>query len=562
MLRQAIRRATRWSPHCLWLLLLACPLSAQDPPPFRLVTLDLNSRIVRGTLPFKEPFYMVGPAPAGARTITVKYKLGEQPAGGSVDCTVNTGWATPTATAWLRADKADTFYVHMPELQANQLYTICILNTVRPVGDALTAFRAEAAAVLDEVLRDWSRNPHLPNPLGPEQYRQVKVAFVKALAEQSGRSVHTDEQGGLFDITTGTLPASHGATLTTIVRKQLDRESEIQAFNLAPSGAPANPAFQHLVGNRLLQSFASGISTLKSLPGMSPDETMEAAATALYLHDLRMPVLPELLRGETRADRDAPRSTPMVAIPNVWTQAELEPRLENVGYTGAVLRTLRAAVSSVRGDASLLSVAGWTQDEANDLFTALQELIFAVEKQEQHLIKLGDHLRERSRLIELAASGATAEAQRAVALEGSSVLTFESRARSMVSADVGLAAVYGIGAVPYFGVNFYFEPVNKAIPLRFHGTAGDRFSLTLGITAQSITRSGEREDLFGSFGLLVGAGFRFADPLRVSVGGVALREVPDIPLDTRRPLRFSPYVSLSLDWDVRSTLGKFADKLF
>jgi hypothetical protein len=374
--------------------------------------------------------------------------------------------------------------------------------------------------------------------------------------------VQTDERGGLFDTTTSTMPAVQRATLTTVVQRQLDRASDIRAFDMVPTGAPQNPQFQQVVGNRLLQPFASGVSTLKSLPGMSPDEAAEAAATALYLHDLRMPLLPELLRGETRADRDAPRSIPMTALPDLWNAAELEPRFENLGYSGGVLRTLRAAISSVRGDPSLLNAVGWTQTEANDLFTSVSGLVFAIEKQEQDLIELREHLRERSRLIELVTSAATAEAQRSVSLAGSSVLTFESRAGSMVSADMGLAAVYGIGAVPYFGVNFYFEPVNKAIPLRFHGTAGDRLSFTIGITAQSISKSGDREDLFGSYGLLLGAGFRFADPLRLSVGGVALREVPSNPLDTRRPLRFTPYISLSLDWDVRGTLGKFADKLF
>lgn len=539
------------------LLLLSSPLAGQENP-FTIIPLDLNTRIARGTLPFKVPFYLVGPAPAGAQMIAVRYRPASS---ATVTCTDTVGWAEPPATSWLRAEKSDTFYVSMPELSPNRRYTLCVLSTVRPVGDALTAFRADAAAVLDEQLRRL-RPDTLPNPLDADDQRAIKVAFVKALGARTGRTVVTDRNGTVFDTTSKTLPVSHGATLSNIIREHNARFEDVQAFGLTPRDAPTEPDFVHLLKNASLSGVATALTAAKQVPGMSAGEKADAAETALYLRDLDLSILPELLRGETRADPGAPRSTPMVAVADVWAPEDLAPRLDNLEFTAGRLRNLRTALSSLRSDPALLLQAGLTPGRADSLFESVHELVFAVEKQVVTVLSLRRHVMERARLIQVAAAGATAEAQRDVRLEGSSIVDFQSRAKSLISADLGLAAVYGVGLVPYLGANFYFEPINKAVPLRYRGAAGDRVSLTLGITAQSIARPGEREDLFGRVGFLAGAGLRFADPVRLTAGGVLLREPPRNPLANRRPVRVSPFLSLSLDWDVRGTLGAIADKLF
>jgi len=539
------------------------PLRAQDTP-FVFVPLDLNSRIARGILPYKQPFYVYGAALAGTRDVAVFYRL--QPRGETAQpqCEAGkereAGWNTPDVKPWLRRTAADTFYAALPELQPNRMYALCLQSTVQPVGEALTAFQRTAATLLDTQLREMGANlADLPNPIGPSFYRGVKLRFVRALTAQTGLNVKTDHHGGLFDTTTATLPPRHRNNLNSIIAEQTLRVSDLQAFRKAALRQPTHAG--DVFGSELLARFAAN-AVAHDVPGLTDAEVDHAVVAALYLRDRGTTIIPEILRGETRWDPRASRTSPMPAIDEIWTEEDFAPRLANLGFSSNTARELRAAVSSVRASKALLRSIGWSAAQANTVFTGINDMVFALEQQEATLLSARTHTVNRARFITASAASASAEAHETVSLAGSSVLSFQSRAKSLVSADIGLAAVRGVGVVPYFGANFYFEPVNKAIPLSVRGSPGDRLSLTIGLTTQSVAQANDRDNLFGSFALLAGAGYRFADPLRVTVGGMVLRDVPADPLSTAQPVRVTPFLSLSLDWDVKETLGKITDKLF
>jgi hypothetical protein len=114
------------------------------------------------------------------------------------------------------------------------------------------------------------------------------------------------------------------------------------------------------------------------------------------------------------------------------------------------------------------------------------------------------------------------------------------------------------------GTNIYFRPVNRNAPLRslgsFRQTFSRRFSLTLGLTLSSIaddtSAGGTQNDLFGNQSLMLGAGLRITDAMRLGTGAIVFKEDDPSPLIAEEKLNVSYYLSLSFDIDVVSLFSK------
>jgi hypothetical protein len=123
--------------------------------------------------------------------------------------------------------------------------------------------------------------------------------------------------------------------------------------------------------------------------------------------------------------------------------------------------------------------------------------------------------------------------------------------------DVGVASAWDLDeAFSYIGMNLYTRPINKAAPLR-RGEQDwfrKRFSFTLGLSIQTLVKSGAYKGVFADRGLVTAVGWRVLDSIKLTAGGVILKENDRNPLvgDTR--LAITPFVALSVDWDVRNTL--------
>ena len=141
--------------------------------------------------------------------------------------------------------------------------------------------------------------------------------------------------------------------------------------------------------------------------------------------------------------------------------------------------------------------------------------------------------------------------------------------------DAGFAYYFRIGTMtPYVGANIYFRPVNKDAPLSLVDSFGRRFALTFGITLNSIEQQGDggaalpagaktRFDLLqNNRSLLLGAGFRVSQSLRLSGGALVLKEKDPNPLISKQSVATVPYVSFSLDFDVASALKGGLGALF
>ena len=171
--------------------------------------------------------------------------------------------------------------------------------------------------------------------------------------------------------------------------------------------------------------------------------------------------------------------------------------------------------------------------------------------------RLGDQLTEREQRLTDMVRNVSISASSEMAVGGSSVAEFEARAGWYFSTDFGVAWSWRIDeVVPYFGINMYFKPVNKRVPLTQKGGVGRRFAMMLGITIESLAETDRREDIIGSKSLIAGAGYRIADAIRLGGGVLIYKEIDPNPLITRATLAVNPYVALSFDWDIRGTFGK------
>jgi len=134
---------------------------------------------------------------------------------------------------------------------------------------------------------------------------------------------------------------------------------------------------------------------------------------------------------------------------------------------------------------------------------------------------------------------------------------------SHISMDAGL--VYGWDldeTTTYLGANIYTRPINTDVSLAALKAEGmldwrHRFSFTLGATISSIEKPGQRKGIVGSSALVVGAGWRLTDVMRLSAGVLLFKEENPNPLVTNdTSLAASPYVGFSFDIDVAKKFGQ------
>jgi len=152
-----------------------------------------------------------------------------------------------------------------------------------------------------------------------------------------------------------------------------------------------------------------------------------------------------------------------------------------------------------------------------------------------------------------------------VLVDASTLGNFLTRQRGYLGADFGFAYVYDVEqAVPYMGTNIYLVPVNKNAPLLFNqwsGTWSKRFAFSLGVTMQQFDDP-QSKSLFSTFNLLTGVGIRVTESIRLTGGAAWFRKKDeDLLGNNRDKVNFSPYLSLSLDWDVRSLIN-WVTKIF
>lgn len=195
----------------------------------------------------------------------------------------------------------------------------------------------------------------------------------------------------------------------------------------------------------------------------------------------------------------------------------------------------------------------------NLVYQAAQALAGAAEGMRQ----LQTLLREREELIAGWVRQVLVEEQASLLVGGSTVADYDTRAIWYMSADIGSGISDLEDFFTYVGWNIYLRPVNKkahlswgARPFGLREEFMRRFSFTIGVVQSGFDEvPGEFEGVIGSNAAVLGAGLRINDSLRFSVGGMLFESQDPDPLIDNTRLSWSPYVAISLDWNIGASLS-------
>lgn len=152
-----------------------------------------------------------------------------------------------------------------------------------------------------------------------------------------------------------------------------------------------------------------------------------------------------------------------------------------------------------------------------------------------------------------------------IPVPGTTTAEFVTRGEWYITADLGFASLFlqdGTKIKPYLGVNFNIFPINRQANYSlFKSIATNKWrdlkkalSVVIGLTVSSLGENEKNTDLLGSTSLLSGMGVRVTDGVRVTVGAFWTNKKSENPLFDKKKLWVNPYVSLSLDWDLRNWL--------
>jgi hypothetical protein len=141
----------------------------------------------------------------------------------------------------------------------------------------------------------------------------------------------------------------------------------------------------------------------------------------------------------------------------------------------------------------------------------------------------------------------------------SSSLDFMNTAKASIVPDFGFVGVIKGGknsgietVVPYLGFNVNLRPIDKSIPLKMVLYKSWRYKMTLttGFTLTSLKINNQRDDLFSSYNLLLGVGYRINNYVKFSCGAVVFKSLSLNPLSSQTKLGSLPYVGITVDYDI------------
>ncbi|MEM8556403.1 MAG: hypothetical protein AAGG50_01045 [Bacteroidota bacterium] len=571
------------------------------------VTVDLNSSSFTGELPFDVPFYLGGTVATTTQQVCVWYRLvaktgdeaqrnpdhtncpalrptnpptpyspGEKLSGNSpwiYGGTWSNRFSTPTPAS------GQPFRLRIAPLDHSQEYTFLFIYTTPPSPTRLTAFRNQALVELDKDLQEPD-GPYLDARAVRAIQTNAVTAIEQTLLPQEALITKGTLLGG-SDLAAEFAGVATLKNLSQDVRTYHNRLTNVQvpAVKNALSALKANgdmieawadaaTALADMTDNASSPSYASIAAALQDLTALTQLSQNGRVAFAC--------AIPSSVRTSSLKPVPAGKECPTDYPLQVWRFDLTSTRGAAATATAERLRKISSALTLVRTQMALSDETAQTfanaVAEGNDVDVSsvdeaqvsaaldqLQILLrdlqgeFAVERRGMvnTWAELTRLLTERRRALEAVANGITLRTGGAFEIAGTTSGSFETRSENYISVDVGLTYLpEGEEALPYLGLNFYTKPVNKDAPLRGWDVR-KRFAFMVGITATRL--EGERiRGIVYDRALLLGAGVRLTDFVRATVGVSVFESEDPPPFSTQSRVSWSPFVSLSLDWDATS----------
>jgi hypothetical protein len=588
-------------------LLLSLPISAAGQtttttttttttvdPGFEEVPVNLGTRSFDRVLPFDVPFQVTGPVPGGARKIEVQFMESRTeiepqtlvPAAGDLKvlcaarrqagAAANTGdtWLPDPPLRWERvgiiddvapgtpedtppATSTPNFRVTVPALDALRYYAFRFDFQIDPTPKQAEAFQLRAEPILDQELRSVNEGN-----LTLEDAERLRMKLIQALGEVTG-SGYAIAPGTVFDPCT---------PLSDVRNEFLSRAQEI----LTPQGNRKRSAERIVL---LRNTFRQDLEKVQA------SQDLDDLIAAVRTRAADAPVLAALLRDDNE------RTLQLASMSSgeadniafgVASQGGYDPNELTSTWSPDVADSFVANYTTTLGRLEALKV--WVGHFVNGAdptlggalsgpqVTNLRQLIGAVEKSragadslQNESSRVRDDLRRRQAEVKELASDFKAQVRDELIVNATTTGNGNTFQAYYVSADLGYVYMPEISeAVPYVGTNIYFRPVNKNAPLSQRSSFGRRFAVTIGMTLNSIADENmeTREDFTSNSSLLVGAGYRFTESIRLGLGALVFIKKDPNPLVDDETTGVTPYVSVSFDWNVAKTFKNIGSTFF
>jgi hypothetical protein len=565
----------------------------QGVEPGQTFDIDVKSGIIQDPLPFDVHFYLkdeVEDTVVGVEGRVLGFKTAqtcEQALRSSPDCSAPDRAVVDCHSMEKATPKGDpgkrTFELLVTRLEPNRYYCFQInrLLSIANEEERTRVANAVAAAVATELSHGrWLRPEENQSLLALEALRRsLTAAAEKSLGPDK---VVRPQDGSFFDLS---IPVER---LHQVVGEQVAEVLEVQ-------GNVVN-------GRDLLANRARPAATALSVLSTSP--LWRIVAEALQ-ENAGQPRVAQFLRGRDSAfgliglsqSEIVARSEGHTAtLDQIWDPGEV-----NFASVQEELADLKDIADELRTDDDFRTVAGLGEtalrtrvEQAcgrtipeNDLLcgaSPVTPLFFqrvsdladgAVAAFNEDLEAAAEVLRRRleTRVGKVAALAADLQALllQVATVRASTVANYETRATWYVGADLGTALAWDLEeAFTYGGANIYFRPVNKKAHLSWDDWRPGqrwtefrkRFSVMIGLPQDEIEIENTKP-LVQKRPVLLAAGLRLTDFLRFTFAGALIfKETDPNPLVDDERLAWSPFVGLSIDWNIAGTFRTMFQNVF
>jgi len=512
-----------------------------EPPAGRKIEVDLRTGQFVHALPFDEVFTIKAKVGKLVTGVTVDYRRKPSTDWSPVGPPPLDGWSR---SGWYAPTDEDIVEVQIDPLEAKSHYQFRFTIRWKPDDTERQTFVKKATASVDIALRKLGES----GTMSPQEVEDLHTRLLHAARAEGEKLVVPPGTTSVLDESqNGTSTLSH-----EIARLQ---EAQNRKFDAARSfDSRMSDAATKIGALFVMEQLQSLVAAIEQKREKETKELAQELDQMLNIWGERSGQTPE----EYAFGR-------LPHFPSIWETGKtggLESRIEEVH--GANMKLVGLTNMILRHE-DLQKLLELDEDRAKVLRTAAVE---CADSLSGTLLTLGSFDRAieyRSAVISEFVKMMGDDYVHVVAIEGSTYADLETEHSWYVSADLGILVAPDISeAYPYFGTNIYLRQVNKGgrfANLDCGLCFSRRFSIMLGITADQVKKEGQREGLLGDLGLLAGCGLRVTRSIRVSAGTLMFRELDPNPLIEQSSFSGTYFVSLSFDWDVRSSFQGFGRKI-
>lgn len=529
-----------------WLLAALPPLllssdGLQAQQGLRRFTLTATGGPLNFVLPFDESFVLVGAASPELDSVVARVR--ELSPNGCTREQMEAACKSPITfriPTWTRTPgvKSDSFALIMPALAPNRLYGLCLRRVSRPSKEELERLTTTAMEKLRA--RTKARDDAIRSAFTKVAMDSIRNEVVRSILAASGGSIRP--ASGLD--TTIPMDEVTRAPLVALMRVHADRHDRQTRLEL------------------LTAALIASLRDLKAAHGETLNEAVRRFAVLPVRSRIGVPddavgVVQVLARLPADPPGIAAGRIPLAASDLLTPDPLAEQDYWSLAASLAMITNFRETDRALQAALDLLGIAG------DPTTVAATSAIIALRGQVANAVIAGLQLRDalmaREALLRSFVGPTALSVVEAVTFVGTSTEGFKTRGGWYLGPDLGFILLPAPGIeriVPTVGLNVYFRPVNRQVPLSVKHPLGYRFSMTIGLLLSSLAEPSQRQDLFGNQSLLTGFGVRVTDGIRLGGGLVWFRaRDPEDEVNVSYDLRATYYLSTSLDWDLKEFIG-------